>query len=436
VKKTLTDAFISSLEHPARGRIEIADTRCVGLTLRVTSNGVKSWCFRFRARGTTSPSRLTLGSYPDIGLGKAREQASAMRSTVAAGGDPAQHRREERGGAKTFGALADRYLKEHADRHKRPTSAAADRRNLTKHVLPKWSNRPYASIRRADVIELVEGIIAAGKQTLANRVQALISKLFSFALDASLRDDHPCHRLKLRGVERVGRRVLSDAEIPLFWNGIVRSVVASDQSRRTGLALRLALLTGCRIGEIAGIARAELHDIANPASATWLIPGTRIKNKHDHLVPLAPLARGIVLELLAMIPPSEEFLLPTCSRHRAGPITGITLTQAMAYFTRRITGDDDAARTWRADPPSPHDLRRSVETRLAALGIAKEVRDRVLNHVQGDVGSKHYNQHRFVAEKRAALMRFEAALTAILAGDGAALADESAAVVPLAERRA
>jgi integrase len=196
----------------------------------------------------------------------------------------------KRGGAKTFGALADRYLKEHADRHKRPASAAADRRNLTRHVLPKWQNRPYASIRRADVIELVEGLIQRGTQTLANRVQALISKIFSFALDASLRDDHPCHRLKMRGVEHIGRRVLSDAEMVLFWNG----VVVPPRVRRTGLGLRLTLLTGCRVSEITGISRAELHDIDNPASAAWHIPGTRTKNKRDHLVPLAPLARGIV----------------------------------------------------------------------------------------------------------------------------------------------
>jgi integrase len=421
VRKALTDTLISSLKAPASGRIEIADTRCVGLTIRVTSGGARSWSFRFRARGATSPSRVTLGTYPDIGLGKAREQANAMRSTVAAGGDPAQYKREERGGAKTFGALADRYLKEHAYRHKRPASAAADRRNLSKHVLPKWSNRPYASIRRADVIELVEGIIAAGKQTLANRVQALISKVFSFAIDASLRDDHPCHRLRMRGAERVGRRVLTDAEILLFWGGIATPPAVGQ----TGLGLRLALLTGCRVSEIAGISRAELHDIASPANAAWLIPGTRTKNKHDHLVPLGPLARGIVLELLAMIPPTEQFLLPTRSRRRAGPIAGNTLTKAMIYFTRRLTGDDDAARTWRADPPSPHDLRRSMETRLSALGVAKEVRDRVLNHVQGDVGSKHYNLYQFVAEKRTALMRIEAMLAAILAG-------ENAAVVPLA----
>ena len=117
-----------------------------------------------------------------------------------------------------------------------------------------------------------------------------------------------------------------------------------------------------------------------------------------------------------MIPPTELFLFPTSSRRRAGPIAGNALTEAMAYFTCRMTGDDDAAKTWRADPPSPHDLRRTMETRLSALGVAKEVRDRVLNHVQGDVGSRHYNLHQFVAEKRAALMRFEAALTVILDG--------------------
>jgi integrase len=421
VQRALTDTFIVSLKAPASGRTEVSDTRCVGLVLRVTSNNVKSWCFRFRAKGARSPSRVTFGSYPDIGLGRAREQANAMRSTVAAGGDPAQHKREERGGAKTFGALADRYLREHADRHKRPASAAADRRNLTKHVLPKWQNRPYATIRRADVIALVEGIIDAGTPTLANMVQALVSKIFSFAIDVSLRDDHPCHRLKMRGAKRVGRRVLFDAEIPLFWNGIV----ALPRLRRTGLGLRLAFLTGCRIGEIAGMARAELHDIASPANAAWLIPGWRVKNGRDHLVPLAPLARGIVLDLLEMTSPAEGFLFPTRSRRRSGPITGGALTQAMAYFTRRVIGDDDAARTWRADPPSPHDLRRTMETRLSALGVAKEIRDRVLNHIQGDVGSRHYNLHQFIAEKRAALMRFEAMLAAILAG-------ENAAVVPLA----
>ena len=158
-----------------------------------------------------------------------------MRSTVAMGGDPAQHRREERGGAKTFGALADRYMKEHAYRHKRRRARRRTDGTSNKHVLPKWRNRPYASIRSRRRDRAGRGMIQRGTPTLANRVQALISKIFSFAIDASLRDDHPCHRLKKRGAERAGRRVLSDAEISLFWNGIVTPPPrAPDRPRACG----------------------------------------------------------------------------------------------------------------------------------------------------------------------------------------------------------
>ena len=86
----------------------------------------------------------------------------------------------------------------------------------------------------------------------------------------------------------------------------------------------------------------------------------------------------------------------------------------MANFSNRIEGDADAAKTWRAEPPTPHDLRRTVETRLAALRIPKEIRDRVLNHVSSDVGSKHYNLHDYADEKRAALNRWSLAVAAIL----------------------
>src|SRR5262245_55289854 len=221
--------------------------RCAGLALRITPNGVKSWAFRFRDRTTGRPGRATIGQYPAVGLTAARASADAMRRDVANGINPAARKQQDRAtaGAKAFGALAERYLIEHARRHKR--SYQGDERNLRKHVLPRWQNRPYASIKRGDVIELVEGLVTAGKPTLANRVHSLVSTVFTFALDAGLVEFNPCHRLRKRGVENVGRRVLSDAEIRLFWNGIV------EPTRRVGLGLRLTLLTGARIGEIAGL---------------------------------------------------------------------------------------------------------------------------------------------------------------------------------------
>jgi integrase len=415
VQRRLTDVALKAVRPPATGRIEINDLACVGLSYRVTSNDVRSWSFRFRD-ATGNQTRATIGPYPTVGLSDARRIAEGMRREVVEGGNPVARKRRDRGGGKSFAALAGRYLIEHAQRHKR--SHDRDARNLEMHVLPHWAARPYASLRRADVIELIERLISDGKPTLANRVQSLISGVFSFALDADLVEANPCHRLKKRGVENVGRRVLSDDEIRLFWPGIVELASA----RLTGLGLRLALLTGARVGEVAGLARCELAYLDDPARAAWIIPAARTKNKRDHLIPLSPLAQKTVLELLAMISPAEQYLFPTRSNQRAGPMRSNSLTQSMDFFSKRIAGA--AATTWNAEPPTPHDLRRTLGTRLAELRVQKEVRDRVLNHISSDVGSKHYNLHDFADEKREALTRWSAALSAILFSS-------SAAVVPL-----
>jgi len=135
-------------------------------------------------------------------------------------------------------------------------------------------------------------------------------------------------------------------------------------------------------------------------------------------VPLAPLARDIIVELLSTMDSDEQYLLHTQSNRRDGPMMPESITQAMAHFADRLTrkGNTKAAavRSWLADPPSPHDLRRTLETRMAALGIPKEHRDRVLNHVPADVGSKHYDRHDYLAEKRAALTCWNDALAAIV----------------------
>jgi len=418
--KALTDAFVKSVDAPASGRLEFNDTRCIGLMLRVTSAGGKTFSYRFRPRDGGAPQRVTLGNYPALKLGAARSKADKMRTAVALGGDPAADRREQQSGGRAFANLAARYLREHADRHKKASSAKADARNLRLHVLPKWGKRDYKAIKRGDVIALVEVIIAAGKPTLANRVQSLVSKVFSFAVDAGLRDDHPCARMARRGAENVGDRVLSDHEIRAFWNGIV----GPDTPRQAALGLRLGLLTGARVGEVAGLCRSELANIESEATAAWSLPGSRVKNGRDHLIPLCPVARATVLELLAGIEPSEQFLIPRI--RKPGPLGTNKLWQAMADFAERVDGP--ARDTWAADPPSPHDLRRTCETRFASIGIAEEIRDRILNHAPQGVGAKHYNKHDYINEKRAALGRWESLLGTILEG--------GANVVALADRRA
>ena len=169
-----------------------------------------------------------------MSLAAARLQADELRRQIAMGDNPNETKRSARRDAasRTFAALSERYLNEYARREKK--SAYQDERNLRLHVLPAFGAREYSAIRRADVIEMIESIITAGTPTLANRVHSLISGIFSFAMDSDLIDANPCSRLRKRGVEKVGERVLSDPEIRLFWGVVMQSPI----SKEIGLALR------------------------------------------------------------------------------------------------------------------------------------------------------------------------------------------------------
>jgi integrase len=417
VRQILTDALCRT-KPPRSGRLEIADLRQAGLVLRITSNGARSFAYRFRHPHTRKTLRATIGPYPATPLEAARKRAKKMAVQVADGTNPIEARNAEREAARTrtFQALADRYLKEHAERHKRPRSAEEDRRNLAVHVLPKWAKRDFRTIRRADVIEVIESIVSDGKHTAGNRVHSLISKIFSFAIDADLLEANPAARLRKRGVEKVGRRVLDDAEIKTFWRGLVLPPV----SRQIGLALRLALLTAARASEIAGARKAEFQDLDKPEQAAWHVPAERTKNRVDHLIPLPPLAVETIKSAIELNGDSE-FLFPT-RLGRGGPIDRHTLTVAMVRFAKSLKGP--AAKTWQQEIPTPHDLRRSCNSRLARMGIPKEIRDRTLNHITSlrDPESKHYNLYEFQSEKRQTLSKWANQIAAII---------EPAAIVPI-----
>lgn len=410
MRKPLTDTLLRAVKKPAGGRIELADQSCRGLEFRITAAGNRSWSYRYRAAGSGKLQRATIGPYPGVSLAEARAQADAMRAGVAQGENPSEAKRRAKREApgRTFQALSDRYLTEYARRRKK--SADQDERNLNLHVLPKWKDRDFTTLRRADVIELVEGLLSAGKPVLANRVQSLISGVFSFAVDSDLIDANPCTRLKRRGQETAGERVLTDPEIRLFWTRSIKPPI----SPLTGLALRLGLLTGVRPGEAAGMRRSELQALDDSANAIWSIPGTRTKNGKDHVVPLCPLALATVQEAIGLTvrkdEPNDFPIFP--ARHQTDEaMTAHALAKAMNRMVEKLP---KAEKTWRAQPPTPHDLRRTFRTRLPQLGVSADIRDRLMNHIPTDVGTKHYDRHQYLDEKRAALMAWDASLAGVL----------------------
>jgi integrase len=158
----------------------------------------------------------------------------------------------------------------------------------------------------------------------------------------------------------------------------------------------------------------ELEHLDQPARAVWTIPGERTKNKLAHVVPLGPMALEIIkARIAAEASRKNDFPLFPSPRKPEKSMTAQSLGSAMRSLTEKLPASE-AAESWVAHRPTPHDLRRTFRTRLPQIGVPVDIRDRLMNHIPTDVGSKHYDRHQYLDEKRAALTAWDTALAGIL----------------------
>ena len=337
ILKSLTDAFCRGQPMPASGRLEFADLRCAGTSLfRITSKGSRTFCFRFRDPVTRASTRATIGSYPDVGLGAARARADAMRATVADGTNPSwKSAKAAPAPPSAPSALSPRGSWSNTPAV-RSDSADFDDRNLNLHVLPKWKNWQIDDIRRADVIELVEGIVTAGKPVPGQSCP--VAHIVDFQLRPRRRFDFG---EPLRTAEEAGRRVGQHQDPDGRRNPPILAPVTSVSSQpRHRACPAVQLLTGARPSEAAEAALKEFNALNEGAdSASWIIPGARTKNKRAHLVPLSPMALDAVRSGLEIIEEVDEFLFPSRVK-RASPIDGHALAVAMRRMSEseKLTG--------------------------------------------------------------------------------------------------
>jgi integrase len=410
-KALLSDPFIRAIQ-PDKGIVEFWDEKVSGLCLRVMPSGLRTWTFRYRPQGSSAFRRLPLGRYPEIGLSKARERALEQRVAVSGGDDPQgaiRSRREKAAKAQTFGKLAAEYVERYAKAQKR--SWAQDELFLRVHVLPEWDARPAEKITRADVAALLDKI-ATRAPTSANRTHTILSKVFNWAIDSGLLDASPIAGMKKRAKEKAKERVLTPGEIRALWQALGESNIAPA----VVAALRVLLLTGQRPGEVAGIGLDEIKD-GDGARARVEIPANRMKGARAHIVPLAPMALAIVHEMQKRAGQGQTHLFASEYADR-GAIARHTLSQALRRLIPTLAPDGpdaEAILTLKANPPTPHDFRRTVATGLAALGVLREDRMALLAHSHGDVHGTHYDKYERFAEKRRALELWESHVAEILA---------------------
>jgi len=407
----LTDRTIRSLKPRATGQYERPDGLVPGLSIRINRNS-KSFVLFYRERmpdesGGFAPGkrlrRLTLGTYPALGLAQARTKAQrALSQLTTKGIDPAVGKREARN-AGSFGELAADYIENHAKPKKK--SWKEDQRKVRADIPPAWKNLPVKTITRKHVYALLDRIVKRGAPVAANRVLGLVSRIFTYGIDKDWLDSNPAARIS-KQKETPRERTLTDEELKALW---ILLDATKTPTRTPGAVctpniargLQLILRTGQRPGEVFGM---EWSDI-NEAGGWWTIPGTKIKNGKTHRVPLTQAALALIAEARAAGSGPDGWVFEAqCGGGNRWQAANVISRLRHAGL---LTGDY-----------SRHDLRRTVATGLMQhAGTTRAVLSQVLNHTDsGPRATAVYDQYSYDREKRKALEAWGRHLDALLHG--------------------
>ena len=271
----ITKRIVEALEPSVRDII-VWDTEVKGFGIKITPTGKRSYILFYR-NASGQQRKPTIGQHGAITAEQARTTAKLWLADVSKGVDVSRNRTMARL-APTVAELAERYLTDYAELHKKPRSIASDRSNLRAHVLPLLGNHRVADVTRNDIdqvkIAVREGktarclearargrSIIRGGPGVANRVVALLSKMFACAVDWDMRETNPAHNIR-KFKEHRNDRFLNTDEIVRLHAALDDADENVTMSPFATAAIRVLLLTGLRMGEVRDLTWAEV-DINN-----------------------------------------------------------------------------------------------------------------------------------------------------------------------------
>ena len=388
-RRKLSEIFLRRLK-PRDRTFVVWDTHQRGLALMVQRTGRKSWKCVYTMGG--APRWYHIGDAAAIGLADARLLASRVMFAVAEGKDPYADRKAERSKG-TFEELAERYVDEYAKRRNKSWRQAAAL--VRKHLIPRWGKLQAHDIKRPDVKAMMARIEAP---ITANQVLAAASAIFTWGVREDAIAANPCQLVE-RNPTKSRERVLSDAEIPKFWEAFGAAGPVHSA------ALKVILLTGQRPGEVSHMRREHIAD------GWWTMPGDPVpdldwpgtKNGETHRVWL-PTA---VQEMIAQMD-GTGFVF---EGPRGGAVDN--LDAAMRAVCAEVG----------ADRATPHDLRRTHGTLIASLGFGRDAMNRIQNHKDGGIASV-YDRHQYADENKRIMEAVARKIMALMDG-GTGAADDN-----------
>jgi integrase len=422
--RILTQAFLDSVK-PTGKREEDQDLKAPGLRHTVQPSDARSWEYRYRHDGRSR--KLTFGGYPALSLAAARDRAAKARASLADGVDPRAVKKAAKVAAREASKPEldeiERVVGLFIARYARPKNRSwqESERLLKAEVVSQWRGRALSSIRRRDVVALLDRIVDRGSPVTANRVFSNFRRLCGWCVERELLEVSPCAGLKAPSPERSRDRVLGDEELMAAWKAF--DAVAYP----FGDLAKLLLLTGQRLREVAAAPWSEF----DLEGKVWRLPKERTKSGVGHEIPLS----DAVLRILGSLPRfeargSQAAFLFTLSGVKALDDFSkgkLRIDARMLTELRREHGDETVAlKHW-----TMHDLRRTAASGMASLGIAPHLVASVLGHRGGVVSgiARIYNRFDYRSEKAAALERWADHVERLATGA------EAENVVELAARR-
>jgi integrase len=381
------------------------DEELPGFGLRLRAGGSRVWVFQY-AIGEKQ-RRMTLGAATKESFGTVkdrdghvlklgiRDQMAQLHAKVKLGQDPASDKTEGRKRAsETFEAVSARFLAFQTG-ELRPGSYRQVERHIA-HLAKPLHGLQFAAIDRRTVAALIADVKEASGAVTANRTASTLSYLYRWAMGQGFAEANPLIAIP-KFSEQARERVLNNDELRLIWN--------ATEEDHYGAIVRLLVLTGQRADEIASLRWSEIGEDA------ITLPSSRTKNKRQHSIPLS----GPALDILKAQPRRanedgalRELVFGVGQRGFSG------WSRCKERLDERIAQKNAMPLlAWRL-----HDIRRSVATGMADLGVQPHIIEAVLNHVSGSKAGVAgiYNRSTYEPEKRRALELWANHLMAVVEG--------------------
>lgn len=414
MKTKLTAQFLDSLkarEHP----FYVSDSQTVGLRVRVSPAGVKTWNVAYRVKGEPKARSLSLGNCDTAGkegrsLGEARERAADIVKAARIGRDLLKEEADTKAAVKaeqdaaiTVDDLITLYSKSinSPKRNGGPLRTAAAIEARIKRTLADHLSKNAEQIRRADLSKVLDEFNEDYPREAEKRRQST-GAMFRWALAKGYVTSDPTAGTASygRGDPRV--RKLDKQEIRAVWNWLAGG--AGDMPPDCIDVLKLQFCLGARVGEVAGMSAEEVFPHGD--HWYWVLPASRAKNKQERTTPLLGPAREIMERVIQRRPKGSLF---------------------RTLHTDRVLTSSDVGHALKKRPELPcadfntHDIRRTVVSQLDEMGISLDTIAMIVGHQRGTKDTRtlvrHYAQGQHMDRVEAALEAWNTRLLSIVSGE-------------------